>query len=259
MRLVLDAMKYRQEHNIIRPDMISMLMESRGMIKSLDHFKPTNREWTDYDMVGQCFVFFVAGFEASAALTCLTSHELMENPDVQEKLYEEIQEVEQQLEGKQLSYEALMGMRYMDMVVQECLRKWPGAIATDRVCSKDITYDLDDGTKLELKKGDCIGIPIVGIHRDPKYFENPDKFDPERFSEDNKDKIQPCTYLPFGVGPRNCIGSRFAMLETKVLIYYLLREFKFEPAKKSCIPMQLNPARVQLAPKFWMKFISPTK
>ncbi|XP_061390038.1 probable cytochrome P450 9f2 [Musca vetustissima] len=261
MRLVLDAMKYRQEHNIIRPDMINMLMESRGMLKSHDNFKPTNREWTDVDIVGQCFLFFFAGFETSAALTCLTSHELMENPDVQEKLYEEIQEVEQQLEGKQLSYEALMGMRYMDMVVQECLRKWPGAIAIDRICNKDITYDLDDGTKLELKKGDGIWIPVVGFHHDPKYFENPEKFDPERFSEENKDKIHPFAYLPFGVGPRNCIGSRFALLETKVLIYYLLSEFKFEPAKKSCIPMKLNPAGFQLAPKdgFWIKFISRTK
>lgn len=208
MRLVLDAMKYRQEHNIIRPDMINMLMESRGIFKGQEHAKVSNREWSDVDIVGQCFLFFFAGFETSAALTCLTSHELMENPTVQEKLLQEIREVEDQLEGKPLTYEALMGMRYMDMVVQECLRKWPGAIAIDRVCNKDITYDLGDGKQLVLKKGDIISIPVVGIHRDPKYFENPLKFDPERFSDENKDKIEPCAYLPFGVGPRNCIGKQ---------------------------------------------------
>ncbi|XP_013101421.1 probable cytochrome P450 9f2 [Stomoxys calcitrans] len=258
MRLVLDAMKYRQQHNVHRPDMIHMLMESRGMFKDQEHLKTTNREWSDVDIVGQCFLFFFAGFETSAALTCLTTHELMENPDVQEKLLEEIQDVEQQLEGKTLTYDAIMGMRYLDMVVQECLRKWPGAIATDRVCTKDITYNLDDGTKLDIKKGECVWIPIVGFHRDPKYYENPMKFDPERFSEENKDRIPPFAYMPFGVGPRNCIGSRFALLETKVMIYYLLREFKFTPAKQSCIPLKLNPASFQLAPKdgFWVNFIS---
>ncbi|TMW40867.1 hypothetical protein DOY81_014051, partial [Sarcophaga bullata] len=65
--------------------------------------------------------------------------------------------------------------------MQECLRKWPGAIALDRVCNKDITYTFENGEKWELKKGDCLWVPVVGFHRDPKYFENPDKFDPERF------------------------------------------------------------------------------
>ena len=206
MSLVLDAMKYRQENNIVRPDMINMLMEAKGMIKS-DNPKQVAREWSDVDIVGQCFLFFFAGFETSAALTCLTAHELMENPDVQEKLLEEILEVEENLNGKPLSYEALQNMCYMDMVVQECLRKWPGAIVLDRVCNKDITYTFENGEKWELKKGDYIWIPVVGFHRDPKYFENPLKFDPERFSEENKDKIKPFTYLPFGVGPRNCIGK----------------------------------------------------
>ena len=206
MSLVLDAIKYRQENNIVRPDMINMLMEAKGMIKS-DNPKPVAREWSDVDIVGQCFLFFFAGFETSAALTCLTAHELMENPEVQERLLEEILEVEQNLDGKPLSYEALQNMRYMDMIVQECLRKWPGAIAIDRVCNKDITYTLENGEKWELKKGDCLWIPVVGFHRDPNYFENPNKFDPERFSEENKDKIKPFTYLPFGVGPRNCIGK----------------------------------------------------
>lgn len=281
MHLVLDSMKYRQENNIVRPDMINMLMEARGLIKSDTH-KVLVREWSDVDIVGQCFLFFFAGFETSAALTCLTAHELMENQDVQAKLLEEIKDVEQQLDGKPLSYDTIMGMRYMDMVVQECLRKWPGAIAIDRVCSKDITYDLGDGTKMELKRGDSIWIPVVGFHRDPQYFENPSKFDPERFSEGNKDSINPSTFLPFGMGPRNCIGknfttigiwqidteilqicflgSRFALLETKVLMYYLVRDFHFDAAAKSCVPLKIGATGFQLAPKdgFWLKFTART-
>ena len=211
MHLVLDTMKYRQENNIIRPDMINILMEAKGMVKS-DKPKAITREWSDVDIVGQCFIFFLAGFETSASLSCFAAHELMENPDVQEKLLREILEVEQSLDGKPLSYENIQNMHYMDMVIQECLRKWPPAMVTDRVCNKDITYTYENGEKLELKKGDCVWIPIVGFHRDPNFFENPNKFDPERFSEENKDKIKPFTYLPFGVGPRNCIGDKYFIL-----------------------------------------------
>lgn len=64
-----------------------------------------------------------------------------------------------------------------------------------------------NGNKVTVNKGDKIWIPAHSLHRDPKYFPEPDKFDPERFSDENKHNIQPYTYLPFGVGPRNCIGK----------------------------------------------------
>ncbi|KAH8391653.1 hypothetical protein KR200_008186 [Drosophila serrata] len=256
VRLVLDAMKYRQEHNIIRPDMINMLLEARGLLQSDKTKTAPTREWSDRDIVAQCFVFFFAGFETSAVLMCFTAHELMENEDVQQKLYEEVQEVDQELGGKELTYEAIMGMKYLDQVVSEVLRKWPAAIAVDRECNKDITYEVD-GQSVEIKKGDVIWLPTCGFHRDPKYFENPSKFDPERFSDENKGDIQPFTYYPFGLGQRNCIGSRFALLEAKAVIYYLLKEYRFVPSKKSCIPLELASNGFQLAPKtgFWIKLV----
>lgn len=78
---------------------------------------------------------------------------------------------------------------------------------TDRVCVKP--YKLEDGSghTVILNKGDCVYIPVVGIHRDPEYYPDPDRFDPERFSEERKHTIVPSTYLPFGSGPRNCIGT----------------------------------------------------
>ncbi|XP_064549918.1 probable cytochrome P450 9f2 [Drosophila montana] len=256
VRLVLDAMKYRQEHNIVRPDMINMLMEARGMFHTDKPKSGTVRDWSDRDIVAQCFVFFFAGFDTSAVLMCFSAQELMENEDVQARLYEEVAQVDSDLDGGQLTYEALMGMKYMDQVVSEVLRKWPAAIAIDRECNKDITYVVD-GKNIEIKKGEAVWLPTCGFHRDPKYFENPTKFDPDRFSEQNKDKIQPFTYFPFGIGQRNCIGSRFALLEAKAMIYYLLREFRIAPAKNSCIPLVLSSAGFQLKPKngFWVKLI----
>jgi len=108
VRLVLDAMKYRQEHNIVRPDMINMLMEARGIIQTEKTKASAVREWSDRDIVAQCFAFFFAGFETSAVLMCFTAHELMENQDVQQRLYEEVQQVDQDLEGKELTYEAMV-------------------------------------------------------------------------------------------------------------------------------------------------------
>ena len=104
--------------------------------------------------------------------------------------------------------------------------------------------------------GDFVGIPTFGFHRDPNYYPDPDKFDPERFSDENKEYIRPYTYMPFGTGPRNCIGSRFALLETKVLLFYLLLHFKIEPIEKSQIPLVLDRSALTLKAKggFWFGF-----
>lgn len=138
---------------------------------------------------------------------CLLAHELAINPDIQEKLQQEIDDAFKQSNGK-LTYDNIIKMKYLDMVVTEGLRKWPSAIMTDRVCTKPYTIQpVGDEEPLHLERGDICVIPMFAIHRDPKHYPNPDKFDPERFSDENKDSINPLAYLPFGLGPRNCIGK----------------------------------------------------
>ncbi|KAK9752526.1 Cytochrome P450 [Popillia japonica] len=133
-------------------------------------------------------------------------------------------------------------MKYMDMIISETLRKWPGVTATDRVCSKPYTIQPSNLNEepVHLKPGDVIFVPINGIQRDPKYFPNPDVFDPERFSDENKGNIKPYTYMPFGLGPRNCIGSRFAILETKTIFFLMLSKFNFIAIEKTQIPIKLS-------------------
>jgi cytochrome P450 family 9 len=96
----------------------------------------------------------------------------------------------------------------------------------------------------------------MGLHRDPQYWPEPDRFDPERFSEENKMKINPYTFLPFGVGPRNCIGSRFALLETKTLFFYILAHFEIVPVEKTQIPLQLSRKTFAMTAEkgFWLGF-----
>lgn len=110
---------------------------------------------------------------------------------------------------------------------------------TDRVCTKPYTLNVD-GRSYNFKVGDVITFPILGIHRDEKYYKNPDVFDPERFSEENKSNINPNAYLPFGVGRRVCIASRFALMEAKAMLFSLLSAFTFELSEKTQIPLQLK-------------------
>lgn len=207
MDTVLKTMHYRKEHNILRPDMINLLMEAQGLIsQDNEDAKHINHEWNDTEVVAQCLLFLVAGYETVATTLSFAAYELMANPQVQEKLFEEISQVSSEIGDGQLTYDVLQKMTYLDMVVSEVLRKWPGTLALDRVCNKDITYDLDNGEKLSIKAGQAIWFPLNALQMDPKYWPEPEKFMPERFSEENKANIHPNTYMPFGVGPRNCIG-----------------------------------------------------
>lgn len=110
---------------------------------------------------------------------------------------------------------------------------------TDRTCVKDYVYD-DGERKFTIEKGSNIIFPIYGLHHDPKYYPDPDKFDPERFGDENKQNIQPGAYVPFGLGPRNCIGSRFALMELKGILYYLLLNFSFERNDDTQIPLKMK-------------------
>lgn len=111
----------------------------------------------------------------------------------------------------------------------------------DRVCTKSFTIQSSglNEKPLTIRKGEVIWFPILAIHRDPKYYPEPDKFDPERFSDKNKHSIKHHTYLPFGIGPRNCIGSRFALLECKIFFYHLLLNFELVPTEKTRVPLEL--------------------
>ncbi|KAJ6634902.1 Cytochrome P450 9e2, partial [Pseudolycoriella hygida] len=213
------------------------------------------RKWDDADLCAQCFIFFFAGFDTVSTVMTFMSYELMANTDVQRRLQQEIDEMNEAIGGKRVNYEQIQGMKYMDQVVCETLRKWPPAPLVDRLCVKDYEMVYDD-KKFTIEKGKNFYIPIFGIHHDARYYENPEKFDPDRFSEENRRNIDPDAYLPFGLGPRNCIGSRFALMELKTIIYYLLLNFDFVPTEKSQIPLKLanNPTQLQSEKGVWVGF-----
>ncbi|XP_044253641.1 cytochrome P450 9e2-like isoform X2 [Tribolium madens] len=233
----------REEFGIIRPDMIYLLMEARK--------NNLNEPISDEDITAQALIFFFAGFDTVSSAMCFLSYELATNPDIQKKLLQEIDSVN----GKP-TYEVLMNLKYLDMVVSETLRKWPISVAADRICNKPYTIEpkLPNEKPLHLEKNLPLWIPIYALHRDPNYFPDPNRFDPERFSDENKVNIKPYTYLPFGVGPRNCIGSRFALLEFKLIFFYILSQFEIIPIQKTQIPLKLDKTQFALTAEngFWL-------
>ncbi|KAI2474114.1 cytochrome P450 9e2 isoform X2 [Diabrotica virgifera virgifera] len=270
-KLIDKTVQVREDKGIVRPDMIHLLMEARKGVQIKEELtvdegfatakevenlaeKVVSKEITNIDITAQALIFFLAGFETVASTMCFVGYELAANQDYQERLREEIMETLDQCHGS-LSYEALLKMKYMDMFVSESLRKWPVAIMTERQCTKDyiIKPERPEEAPVTIKKGMSIWMPVYPIHRDSKYYPDPDKFDPDRFNEQNKSKINPYTYLPFGLGPRNCIGSRFALLEVKVVFFYLLRDFQIVPVEKSQIPLVISKKNFNLTSEggFW--------
>lgn len=254
--IIKDTMKTREENNIIRHDMIHLLMEAKkGRLQSNEETDKTEEttqkakmQITDIDIIAQAMVFFFAGFETTSILLCMMSYELAINQEVQDKLIEEVDEIFENTNGSKITYEAIHSMKYLDMVVSETLRKWPPFSATERVCTKPYSLQSPNhpDKTIDLKIKDPLWIPIFGIHRDPKHYPNPDRFDPERFNDENRDKIHPYAYLPFGAGPRFCIGSRFALMEAKTVFVYLLRRFRFVPVEKTEIPFQIGKKQINI-------------
>lgn len=193
----------------------------------------------DDDLVAQAFVLFLGGFETTATFMRSAIYELARNPDFQQILIDEVDMVVRELDGKTISYKILNQMQFLEMVVQETLRKWPPFRATGRYCAKAcVLRDDETGRGYNIKKGVYIVIPFGEVQMDPKFFPNPEKFDPYRFSDENKTIIISGSFLPFGLGPRMCIGSRYAILEAKLLLFSILA--KVTIAKTSKTPEKLT-------------------
>ncbi|KAM7341467.1 cytochrome P450 6g1 [Cochliomyia hominivorax] len=189
-------------------------------------------------LVAQAAVFLTAGFETSSSTMQFTLFELAKRPDLQERLRNEINEALLRENGT-LSYETITSLEYLGMVVDEVLRLYPVLPFLDRQHNKPDgeknSFSLKPYYDYTLPDDMPIYIPIYGIQRDPKYWPNPNTFDPERFSPENKKLHQSMTYMPFGTGPHNCIGSRIGLLQTKLGLVHILKNHKVELCDKSPI------------------------
>ncbi|NXP70362.1 CP3A9 protein, partial [Ramphastos sulfuratus] len=213
-----------------RVDFLQLMIESQRGGNGENH---SCKALTDIEVLAQAFIFIFAGYEPTSNTLGYLAYELALHPDVQQKVLEEIDTV---LPNKApLTYDALMQMEYLDMAVNETLRLYPIGGRIERTCKKDVEIN-----GVTIPKGVIVMIPPYTLHRCPEFWPNPDEFRPERFSKENKESIDPYTFLPFGAGPRNCIGMRFALLTLKVAIVALLQQFTFQTCKETQIPLKLS-------------------
>ncbi|NWH74051.1 CP3A9 protein, partial [Piaya cayana] len=217
-----------------RVDFLQLMIEAQNApTEGSNEANHPSKTLTDIEILSQAFIFIFAGYETTSNTLCYLAYELALHPDVQQKLLDEVDSV---FPNKApLTYEAMMKMEYLDMTVNEILRLFPIGGRIERACKKDVEIN-----GVTIPKGTVVMIPAYTLHRDPEYWPNPEEFRPERFSKENKESIDPYTYLPFGAGPRNCIGMRFALLNLKAAVIVLLQHFTFHTCKETEIPLKLN-------------------
>ncbi|XP_049285216.1 probable cytochrome P450 6a14 [Anopheles funestus] len=249
LNLVHETVDYRERNDVQRNDFLNLLLEIKNKGSFVEqeegHTAPNALGMTMNELAAQVFIFFVAGFETSSTVMNFCLYELAKNPDIQERLRDELNRAIETNDGE-LTYEVVMGQEYLGQVVNETLRKYPPLETTLRVTAQDYTIP---GTDHVIPRNVGVQVPVFAIHRDPEHYPDPECFDPDRFSVEECKKRLPYTFLPFGEGPRMCIGMRFGMMQVKVGLVTLLRSFRFFPSAQT-------PERIVFDPKSFI--LSPT-
>ncbi|KAK7446242.1 hypothetical protein BaRGS_00040284 [Batillaria attramentaria] len=150
---------------------------------------------------------------------------------------------------RQVTYETAMELAYLDMCMNESMRLYPPGFILDREAEEDMEF-----AGYHVAKGMRMGIPVLSIHRDPAIWPDPMKFDPERHTPEARATRHPFAFLPFGMGPRNCIGMRLAQLEIRMAIATILQHFTPVLCDKSVYPPKLQKLKFESQDGLWVKF-----
>ncbi|GBM54698.1 Cytochrome P450 3A21 [Araneus ventricosus] len=203
------------------------------------------RIMTDDEIESSASTVLLAGYETTSTALAYTTYLLAKHQDVQEDLYQEIKDLIER--GQKLEYATVNKLPYLDKVLNESLRMYPPVhLFTNRYALEDVQYE-----DIHIPKGTLIQAPVYLMHHDPDFWSEPEIFDPERFS--TKPNSEGITYLPFGVGPRNCLGMRFAQLEAKLALANMVYKFHIKLDEKHkdnlevlCRIRTLTPAKVRV-------------
>lgn len=225
----------RQASGETRDDLLQMLLDSR--------YEDTGEAMNEQQLLDELKIIFVAGHETSANGLAWAWYLLSQHPEALAKIREELQQV---VGERTVAFEDLPKLEYLSQVVDEILRLYPPAWITDRMAVED-----DEFNGIKIAKGAIVATYIYGAHHSPAHWEDPEDFRPERFAKNAK--ILPFAYLPFGGGPRLCIGNHFALMEMQLVIAEMAWRYDFalEPGHE-VVPQPL----ITLRPKdgVWMRF-----
>ncbi|MFD1736453.1 cytochrome P450 [Bacillus salitolerans] len=199
--------KYKEEH------LLTMLLHTRYE----DGTRLQEKEIRD-----QVVTFIIAGHETTANVLSWMWYLVSQHPNVEDKLLKEIDTV---LKGEPPTFEHLSKLPYSIQIFQETLRLYPAAWIILREANANVSI-----AGYSFPKGSSFLISPYAIHRHPAYFENAEKFIPERFEKRQASSIQSYSYFPFGAGSRGCIGSQFAMMEAVLVFVVISQKFKLRLA-----------------------------
>nr|QAX33063.1 cytochrome P450 CYP6AB14 [Carposina sasakii] len=245
--LVDEIQKQRNYQPSGRQDFIDLLLETqkKGVMigESIEKVKLDGKpEIVQIHMdselfAAQVFVFFAAGFETSSSATSFTLLQLAYHPEVQKKVQQNIDTVLSKYNNL-LCYDAVKEMNYLECAFREGMRMFPSLGQLVRRSARkytipevNVTIDEDVG----------IIIPLQAMQNDPQYFENPEEFRPERFLPENIEEKNRYVYLPFGVGPRACIGERLGLMQSLAGLAAVLMKFTVEPTPNTVRRPKVEP------------------
>jgi len=174
---------------------------------------------SDEQLMDECITLFGAGHETTAAALTWAWYLLCQHAALYEKVQQEVDSV---LQGRTPTYADLANLPYCLQVFKETMRLYPPATGVIREALHDVEID-----GYRVPKGANVVVPIYTLHRNPHYFPEPETFDPERFLPEREKELPRYAYLPFGAGPRICIGNHFAMMEGHLLIATLAQRATF--------------------------------
>ncbi len=218
-RKIYSILNERRQSGDDRGDLLSMLLLAQDE-------QGDGGGMTDTQVRDEALTLFMAGHETTANALTWTWYLLSQHPDVERRLHEELRSV---LAGGAPGFDNLPQLRYTEMVFAESMRLYPPAWALSRLAMQDheiAGYHIPAGSL-------CMLSPYV-MHRNPEYFPDPERFDPERWTPDAKDRRPKFSYFPFGGGPRMCIGERFAWTEGVLLLATIGQRWRMrlEPAQR---------------------------
>ncbi|CAG9565553.1 unnamed protein product [Danaus chrysippus] len=234
--LVRETVEYRHRHSYKRNDFLQTLIDLNNDSSKCEERESQKGGFTLTDVTSNTMLYMFAGYETSATTGQFAAYELAKNPHIQTKAREEIRKVLAKYDGE-CSYEAQGEMTYMNMILDETMRMYPPLRSLFRGCTKE--YRIPD-SDVTIEEGTLVLIPIHSIQMDPEIFQDPETFDPERFSPERKKLIHPCHWMPFGEGPRKCLGLRQGYIQSKLALVKLLHKYELLLDDRTAVPMKIK-------------------